>query len=182
MRRKAAGFTMIELLIVVGIIALIGGMVGIRFLQTDAQTAIKNSVLDLTSALEEARSRTVSGQVEGTASSWGVYVDLAASPQAVVFVDTDGDEVYTVGDSSEQIDLDDATSLTDCKINGISLTTCGVLFSAPSGSASVFTSGTTPAAPLTSLEVDLSSLAKTSVQASVTVSAPAGLVTSSITL
>lgn len=176
------GFTIIELVIVVAIIALISGMVGIRFLQTNAQHAVKNTALNVSSGLDEARSRAVSGQTSGGGSSWGVYVDLAAKPQAVLFVDVDGDEVYTVADTSEEIELDDATSLTDCKINSTSLTTCGVLYAAPSGSASLFTSGVAPTSPLTSLEIDLQSTANTDVIANVNVTAPSGLVTTSVSL
>jgi hypothetical protein len=113
---------------------------------------------------------------------WGVYVDVAADPQALLFVDTDGDQVYTAADTSEEIELDEASTIFDCSINGTSLTTCGVIYEAPSGSASLFTSGVSPAAPLLSLQIDVQSVADTDVQANVSVSAPAGLVTSSVTL
>jgi prepilin-type N-terminal cleavage/methylation domain-containing protein len=176
------GFTLIELLIVVAIVGIIGGMVSIRVLQVNQATAVENSILTLSSYLKDARSRTLSGQTSGSASSWGVYVDPTTLAQPLVFADVDADGVYSVGDVTEEIFLDENTQVSACRINATDVPDCGVLFTSPSAEASVFSLGASPAAPLTSLEVDVQSISDTSLVETVFLTAPSGLVTTSITL
>lgn len=176
------GFTLLELLIVIAIVGLVGGMISIRFLQVNQTTAVENSVLTLSAYMKDARSRTLAGQTSGTASSWGVYVDTTIFPNPVVFADTDEDGVFSPGDTTEEIFLDENTQVAQCLIDGVLEPDCGVLFSAPSAEATIFSLGGSPSGSLTSLQIDIQSRADTAVQENVILTAPSGLVVTSITI
>lgn len=176
------GFTLIEMLIVVAIVALVGGLVSIRFLRVNQVTAVENSVLTLSSQVKDARSRTLSGQTSTTASSWGIYVSPAAFTNPVLFADTDQDGTFSAGDTTEEIFLDEHTQVAQCLINSSVVPDCGVIFSAPSAEATVFTLGGSVSAPLTSIQIDIQSIADTAVQEYVTVTAPSGLVVTSVAI
>lgn len=176
------GFTLLELIIVVAIVALVGGMISIRFLRVNQTTAVENSVLTLSSYFKEARSRSFSGQTSGAANSWGVYVDPAVYDNPVLFADVDQDGTFSSGDTTEEIFLDENAEVFQCLINATLVPECGVIFSAPSAEASLFTFTGTATAPFTSLQIDIQSRADTAVQENVTVTAPSGLVVTSVTL
>lgn len=176
------GFTLLEILIVVAITALIGGMISIKFLRVNQTTAVEDSVLTLSAYFKDARSKTVSGQTSGTASSWGIYIDAATFTHPVLFVDTDQDGAFSAGDTTEDIFLDENTEIVECFINSTLVPDCGVLFSAPSGEATIFTLGGSPVAPFTSVQLDIQSTTDTLIQESVTVTAPSGLVITSLAI
>lgn len=180
--KSAQGFTLLELLIVIAIVALVGGMVSIKFLRVNQATAVEDSVLTLSSHLKEARSRTLSGQTSGAASSWGVYIDPTLYPNPVLFADVDQDGVFSLGDTTEEIFLDENTQVAQCLIDAVLEPDCGVLFSSPSAEATIFTLGGSPSGPLDTLQVDIQSRSDTAVQENVTLTAPAGLVVTSVTL
>lgn len=176
------GFTLLELLIVIAIVALVGGMVSIKFLRVNQATAVEDSALTLSSHLKEARSRTLSGQTSGAASSWGVYIDPTLYPNPLLFADVDQDGVFSPGDTTEEIVLDENTQISQCQIGSTAVPDCGVLFLAPSGAASPFTFGGTPMAPFNSLHIEIQSVSDLTILETISLSAPAGLVVTSVEL
>lgn len=175
------GYSLIELLIVLAIVATLTSIVTIRFLQINQKTAVKNATIQLAQIIKDIRSRTLSGQVYSntTDSNWGLYIDTTTT-DLVVFADADGDGVYTSADDSTIVHLDGAVRINRCSINGSVLTTCGVMFTAPGPVASFFTGGTAPASPLVTMQIDIHSRANTAVQEYVTITAPDGLTVTSV--
>ncbi len=180
--RIVKGFTLLELLIVIAIVALVGGMVSIKFLRVNQATAVEDSALTLSFYLKEARSRTISGQTSGAASSWGVYIDPTLYPNPLLFADVNQDGVFSSGDTTEEIFLDENTQISECLIGSIVVPDCGVLFLAPGGAASPFTFGGTPTAPFNSLHIEIQNISDLTILEIVSLAAPAGLVVTSVEL
>lgn len=178
------GFTIVELIIVLAIIGVMLGLVSIRFLQVNEKTVVKNTAIDLASSLRGARSNTVIGQESSSGTtSWGVYVDLSGATQALIFNDEDGDGVYGSTDLSEEIEFNPNAQVVACEVNRTSLTTCGVLFQAPQATAQLFTNDATPLPdPATQLQITVSSRSDTSLEEQVTLTAPSGLIETSVQL
>lgn len=176
------GFTLVELMIVIAIVALVGGMVTIRFVQGNQGVAVENSVLLLAANIKSARSNTISGQVSSTASSWGVYISPTTLSHPVLFADVDQDGTFSSGDTTEDIFLDENTEFLGCRINSTTVPDCGVIFLSPNGEASLFTLTGSPTAPFSSLQIGIQAKGNTSIQSDITVTAPSGLVVTSITL
>jgi prepilin-type N-terminal cleavage/methylation domain-containing protein len=104
---KQAGFTMIELLVVLGIFAVIMGVALFNQASLSSNVLITNLAYETALAVREAQTYGIS--VKSTASStldestfdkgYGAFFDTSNNNQIIVFGDSDGSNSYT--DSSE---------------------------------------------------------------------------------
>ena len=99
---KKAGFTLIELIVVLGIFALIMSVALFNQASLSSNVLITNLAYETALAVREAQTYGIS--VKATASStldsnfdmgYGAYFDISKSDQMVVFGDADGNKTYT---------------------------------------------------------------------------------------
>ena len=76
---KQPGFTLMEILVVVGIISLLFGLGLLAFRPFEREKVLEGAVNELVATLEEAQNNTLASENE---SAWGVSFDISASPHA----------------------------------------------------------------------------------------------------
>jgi len=95
-KRKSRGFTLLELLIVMGIIALLAGTSLTSLTKSRTQNALKIGAQEVTLALRSAESSALSvKEVAGQYPGYGVYVPHALQNEYWIFADIDEDKKYT---------------------------------------------------------------------------------------
>jgi prepilin-type N-terminal cleavage/methylation domain-containing protein len=98
---KKNGFTLVELLTVIFIIALISGISYINFGDIRDQLALKRAVYQLAQDLRRAQEMAMSAtKLEGCqlAKGYGIYIDrIANSKNYTLYGDVNGDENYSSG-------------------------------------------------------------------------------------
>lgn len=174
------GFSIIELLIIVAVIGLMSSLVTVRLLSRNDKVDVENATLLVSAHVKDARSHSLSGQtVSATTNGWGVYADVP-NQQLELFADTNGDAIYSSGDYTEQLFLEDRTQLIECKLNATQVDTCGVFFASPSAQASFFTGSGAVTDPLTALTLTVGGTGNPETQGSIHITAPAGVVSTQL--
>lgn len=99
------GFSLVELVVVIGIFSLMAGLVLFNFRSFQSARGLDATAQELATVVREAQVYGISvANVPNTTTfpSYGVHVDYLADPTGVVlFADLDGDRVYDPGDGEE---------------------------------------------------------------------------------
>lgn len=92
---KKAGFTLIELIISVSIIALVVGIFLANYYGGESQSQLINATSALMRELRTAQTKDAANVPYGSEASlgWGVNI-VASSSEYVLFADLDGDHIY----------------------------------------------------------------------------------------
>lgn len=126
---RSGGFTLVELLVVIGIIAVISAIVFANYRQGEKQFGLQRSSYSLVQDIRSAQNmamgaRTVGGTVP---EGYGVHLSLAAPDQYILFADN-GDGLYGTGDTDiDTLYLETGITITNLSTGG----TLTVVFSPP---------------------------------------------------
>ena len=138
--KVAPGFTVIEVIIVLGIVALMATIASISFIQRDPDTVAESAMVKFRSSLNLARSYTTTGQSccgGQTTYGYGVHfrTDQPTNGEYIVYANTDQDSFEYVNGEDEIIQtgyLEGQVNFVECW-TGVHTTTpsgyCDVLFS-----------------------------------------------------
>jgi len=96
-KQASRGFTLVEMLIVIGIIATLSGVVMFQYSRFDSQVLLRNLAYEVALSIREAQIYGVS--VRGSGSSFntqfGVHFTLSEDTKVRLFRDTNSDGKYT---------------------------------------------------------------------------------------
>jgi prepilin-type N-terminal cleavage/methylation domain-containing protein len=122
-----AGFTIIELVIVIAILVLLSAIAIPDFISFQKKTDLDNSIQEFASALRTAQSKTLSSEND---SQYGVYLKTSVSPnQYILFKGTSyaghdaaSDHIYSLKNTSEffNISLGGGNEIVFDKLTGVS--------------------------------------------------------------
>lgn len=110
--KKNKGFSLIEILVVMAIVALLASGIAIWFLNYYRQAELDSSVKIITDILRDAQARSVSGK---DFKSWGVYLD-DVNNKIVLFRDDGGG--YAAATVKEENQLSSYVLISDITLNG----------------------------------------------------------------
>jgi len=99
--RMKKGFTIIELLVAMGIFVIITGMVVANFRTGSRSDELKIAAETLVSNLRKAQNMALAGQLLNGVSppgGYGVYFKLAEADRYIIFADSDGQLDYDLGE------------------------------------------------------------------------------------
>lgn len=132
-RKKEEGFTLLELLVSISIIALISGIFMANYHSANKRSELVNAAQKLASDIRLAQNyslglREFNGQASG--GGWGVYFNKTAPNYYIIFADINGNKNYnaSLGEKFKQVDLPAGVSvnnITDVKtgtLNNIAIT------------------------------------------------------------
>lgn len=94
------GFTMVEMIVVLGIFALVSGTVLFNYSKFRSDTLLVNTAYEVALSIREAQIYGVSVRSQGSSSfsnAYGIYIpsSLVSSNEYLLFNDTDPDKVFT---------------------------------------------------------------------------------------
>lgn len=101
-RRERMGFTLIELVISIGIIIIVTGLVVAGFRVGGRNEALSLAAQDVASVIKQAQSWTLTGQVikgEFPRGGYGVHFSAATPSSYILFADLDNDLIYDDGEA-----------------------------------------------------------------------------------
>lgn len=148
--RRLAGFTLIELLVVMGIMLVITTLILARHSQFNGTVLLRNLSYSVALSIRQAQVYGISGRsVGGTiGTKFGVHFTAANPTQYTLFVDSDADGVYDVGESVEAFSLGSGYVISDLCADTGAVERCAstgaidrltILFTRPNPDASITT-------------------------------------------
>lgn len=100
--KNNGGFTLIEMMVIIGIFVIVSAMVLVNFRKGENSTAFLLATEEVSSNIRKTQTQTLTGSTEQeiTASGgFGVYFDMAAPDQYLIFRD-DGNQIYESGNDT----------------------------------------------------------------------------------
>lgn len=101
------GFTLLELLVTISIIAIISAVVIVQYNDFNSSVLLKSQAYELALNMREAQVFSISVRGEGGAfrNAYGVYFDMSTPSQYLLFLDDEGTEpaMYDQSPTNEQI-------------------------------------------------------------------------------
>lgn len=128
------GFSILELLITVAIVGLITGVVTLKYGSFNNLILLKNQTYQVALDLREAQAKSLSSVGQGGVfrEVYGMYVTTADRNNYTLFVDSDKDGIYSIGEDLETVSLDDRFELASlCNGSDCDLTELSVVFRRP---------------------------------------------------
>jgi len=170
-----AGFSLVELMVTIGIMTLVTGVLMVRYSSFNNVVILKSQAFELALDIREAQSYGVNsgGPSGGMREAYGIYIDTATPNTYILFQDTVGtpNVRYDVGEQlGETYVIDPRFTIAKiCIKNGTSAETCGELnasiaFQRPNFDARIATDSGNP---FDQLRVVLVSVADTTIEHSV---------------
>ena len=100
-RAKNLGFTLVELLVVVGIMVVITAMILARYSQFNGVVLLRNLAFDVGLSIREAQVYSISGKggTGGAATRFGLYATISTPNQYFVFQDSNNNTAYDSGEA-----------------------------------------------------------------------------------
>ena len=121
---EARGFTLLEMIISLGIIALISTIILTGFHANQRQQAVIAEAENLAAKLRETQGKALHGVQSGSQvpSGYGAYFNPAGSSgQYYIFADANGDNLYQAGELKETIILNNKVIISGASPNPASL-------------------------------------------------------------
>jgi prepilin-type N-terminal cleavage/methylation domain-containing protein len=132
---RSRGFTLVELLVVIGIIAVISAIVFANYRQGERQFSLQRSSYSLVQDIRSAQNMAMGARsVGGTVpEGYGVYFNSSLPDQYILFADN-GDGLYGAGDTDiDTLYLETGITITNLSTGG----TLTVVFSPPDPRVSI---------------------------------------------
>lgn len=101
-RTNTAGFSFVEMIVVVGIGALLAAAMIGAYTRSGPKLVLQNSANDLVARVREAQASAmaVARHPGGTFPSWGIFIDLANPTQTILYGDLDLSGTYKQSDTA----------------------------------------------------------------------------------
>lgn len=114
---KSKGFTIIELLVITGLIGLMSAVLLPSFRTGDQELALSRSASKLSQDLRRVQEMALSAKETASGEippGYGIYFEPGTYPnQYFLFADLDGDEAYTAGEIIETVTLERKIKISD---------------------------------------------------------------------
>lgn len=139
--KKEVGFTFIELLIVVAIVAILSALVIAGFREGNRESNLRFASQNLVSVFKQAQIMASSGKIPAGESDpppggYGVYIDSLTS--YILFADKDDSGDYDVGEEVEDISLPNNIEFFEGGAPPNPVIGLNVLFASPDGKMSIY--------------------------------------------
>ena len=94
------GFSLVELLITIGIVIMVTGAVLVRHTSFNSSTLLKSQAFELSLDIRTAQQYSISARADrtDTRAAYGVYFDAQIPGQYQLFLDADDDSMYDPGE------------------------------------------------------------------------------------
>lgn len=149
-RSAASGFTLLEMLVVMGIMLFVTGLILARHNQFNGTVLLRNLSYSVALSIRQAQVYGLSGRsIQGTVGTqYGVYFTAANPTQYSLFIDLDEDYAYDAGESVEEFRLANGYAISNlCANTGSTLKCSGsgdidrltIVFRRPNPDARVLT-------------------------------------------
>lgn len=94
------GFSLVELLITIGIVIMVTGAVLVRHTSFNSSTLLKSQAFELSLDIRTAQQYSISARADrtDTRAAYGFYFDARNPGQYQLFLDADDDNLYDVGE------------------------------------------------------------------------------------
>ncbi len=111
--KKGAGFTLVELLVVVSLISLFSVLLMTNYRSGDAQLKLQRSSYKLAQDIGRAEEMAISAKdFQGTIpSGFGIYLNLNQPSQYILFADLNANKQYDTGEAVETLKFENTVSL-----------------------------------------------------------------------
>lgn len=116
------GFSLIELLIVIGIIGFITSMILLRYGSYDSEILLNSLAYDIALSIREAQSLSISVRGDAGDFSLGYGMHFTPGSSYILFRDIDGDGRYDAGEDVSTFDIGLDNTVSDLCVNA---DTCG---------------------------------------------------------
>ena len=134
-KRKSSGFTLIEILVVVSVIAIISTYLIVNWRKNEKRYQVQFAAQELVQNLRKAQDMALSGKKypgETTVpSAYGIYFNLSTKNSYLIFGDKNGNNTYQGGD----ILVETILLETGIEIYSLPASTLNTVFSIPDGFA-----------------------------------------------
>ena len=118
--KKSSGFTLIEILVVVGIFAILSATIFLRQSAFDSSVNLTNLAYSVALSVREAQvyGTSVRGETGAFTTSYGIYVEESSPQTYYLFHDLNDDNRFTMNEAVETFSLGKGNEISDICTNG----------------------------------------------------------------
>ncbi len=138
LKRRYKGFTLVELLVVSGMIIILTTFVLASYRMGEREFSLNRAVHQVSQDIRVAQEKTMSGMEcqecgGGVPPGYGIYFrDTSPNNTSyILYADENGDEIYTAGEEIETIELEKGVVIIDIKMDSIDSNQISINFRPP---------------------------------------------------